>query len=111
GGGAISRQEVLLVGFTVLVTLAMVWFFRSSLLGQAMTACAENPGASALLGVNVVRMRQLSYGCAGLLGGIAAVLLVPLDGLTYGAGLAMTLNGFAAAAVANMLHPGRALLA
>jgi branched-chain amino acid transport system permease protein len=111
GGAAVSQQEVILVAFTVAVTAALVWFFRSTLLGQAMTACAENPGASALLGVNVVRMRQLSYGCAGLLGGAAALLLVPLDGVTYGVGLTMTLNGFAAAAVANMLHPGRALVA
>jgi branched-subunit amino acid ABC-type transport system permease component len=111
GGGVISRQELLLVAFTVAVTAALAWFFRSTVLGQAMTACAENPAASALMGVNVVRMRQLSYGFAGLLGGIAALLLVPLDAVTYGAGLGMTLNGFAAAAVANMLHPGRALLA
>lgn len=110
-GGVMSQQEILLVAVTVAVTAALVWFFRFTLLGQAMTACAENPAASALMGVNVVRMRQLSYGLAGLLGGISALLLVPLVGVTYGAGLSMTLNGFAAAAVANMLHPGRALLA
>jgi len=111
GGAVIGQQEILLVVLTVGVTGALAWFFRSTLVGQAMTACAENPGASALLGVNVVRMRQLSYGLAGLLGGAAALLLVPLNGVTYGAGLPMTLNGFAAAAVANMLFPGRALLA
>jgi len=110
-GAAIGQQEVLLVAFTVAVTGALVWFFRSTLAGQAMTACAENPAASALLGVNVARMRQLSYGLAGLLGGAAALLLVPLSGVTYGAGLPMTLNGFAAAAVADMRFPGRALLA
>jgi branched-subunit amino acid ABC-type transport system permease component len=111
GGAVIGQQEILLVAFTIAATAALVWFFRATLVGQAMTACAENPGASALLGVNVVRMRQLSYGLAGLLGGVAALLLVPLSGVTYGAGLPMTLNGFAAAAVANMLFPGRALLA
>lgn len=111
GGAAIARQEILLVAFTVVATGVLVWFFRATLLGQAMTACAENPDATSLLGVNVARMRQLSYGLAGLLGGASALLLVPLSGVTYGAGLTMTLNGFAAAAVADMRHPGRALLA
>ncbi|MDE3074811.1 MAG: branched-chain amino acid ABC transporter permease [Chloroflexota bacterium] len=111
GGGAISQQGILLVAFTLAVTAALVWFLRRTLLGQAMTASAENPGASSLLGVNVARMRQLSYGLAGLLGGISALLLVPLTGIAYNAGLAMTLNGFAAAAFANVFHPGRAMVA
>jgi branched-chain amino acid transport system permease protein len=111
GGAAMSGQQIVLVATALAVTGALVLFFRYTLLGQAMTATAENPGASALLGVNVVRMRQLSFGLAGVLGGIAALLLVPLSGVTYGAGLTLTLSGFAAAAVANMTHPGRALWA
>jgi branched-chain amino acid transport system permease protein len=108
-GGAISRQGVLLVAFAIVATGALVWFFRFTLLGQAMTACAENPAASASLGINVARMRQLSYGLAGVIGGISAILLVPLTGISYNAGLNITLNGFVAAAFANMLHPGRVL--
>ena len=111
GGAAISRQGVVLVFLTLLVTVALIWFFRRTLLGQAMTAVAEKPQASALLGINVARMRQLSYGLAGLLAGLAAVLVVPLTGITYDGGLALTLNGFVAGAFANMTNPGRALLA
>lgn len=109
GGGAISQQGVLLVAFSVVATGALVWFFRFTLLGHAMTACAENPQASASLGINVARMRQLSYGLAGVIGGISALLLVPLTGISYDAGLTITLNGFVAAAFANMTHPGRVL--
>jgi branched-chain amino acid transport system permease protein len=110
-GAAISRQGVLLVVVTVLATGGLIWFFRRTLLGQAMTAVAEKPQASALLGINVAFMRQLSFGLAGLLGGVAAVLVVPLTGLGYGGGLGLTLNGFVAAAFANMRNPGRALFA
>ncbi|MBO0682827.1 MAG: branched-chain amino acid ABC transporter permease [Candidatus Dormibacteraeota bacterium] len=110
-GAAFSQQDMLLVGVTLVVTAGLVLFFRHTLLGQAMTASAENPQASGLLGINVVRMRQLSFGFAGVLGGIAALLVVPLNSVTYGAGLSMTLSGFAAAAVADMQHPGRALWA
>src|SRR6185437_7825310 len=75
----------------------------------AMTASAENPQASALLGVNIGLMRQISFGLAGLLGGIAAFLVVPSSTVTFNSGLPLTLSGFAVAAVANMTHPGRAL--
>jgi branched-subunit amino acid ABC-type transport system permease component len=111
GGAAISRQSIMVVLVALFVTTALIWFFRRTLLGQAMTAVAEKPRTSALLGINVARMRQLSFGIAGLLGGLAAVLVVPLTGITYGGGLALTLNGFVPAAFANMTSPGRALVA
>jgi branched-chain amino acid transport system permease protein len=108
GDAAISQQGVLLIAVTLVIGLGLVWFFRRTLLGQAMTASAENPSASSLLGVNVPLMR--SFGLAGALGGIAAFLLVPTSTVTYNSGLPLTLNGFAVAAFAQMTHPGRALL-
>ncbi len=110
-GAAISREEVVLVVFTIAVTASLAWFFRKSLVGQAMSAASENPRASSLMGINVARMRQLSFGLAGLLGAVAALLVVPLNGMTYDVGLTMTLNGFVAAAFANMVSPSRTLLA
>jgi branched-subunit amino acid ABC-type transport system permease component len=110
-GAAISQQDLLLIGVTLASTAGLIVFFRSTLLGHAMTAVAENPRVSQLLGVNVGRMRQISFGLAGLLGGIAALLLVPQSGTGYDVGLPLTLNGFAAAAFANMVSPGRALAA
>lgn len=108
-GAAISQQDLLLIGVTLAATGALILFFRFTLLGHAMTAVAENPRVSQLLGVNVGRMRQISYGLAGLLGGISALLLVPQSGIGYNVGLPLTLNGFAAAAFANMISPARAL--
>ena len=109
GDAAISQQGVLLVVVTLVIGLSLVWFFRRTLLGQAMTASAENPQASSLLGVNVGQMRQISFGLAGLLGGIAAFLVVPSSTVTFNSGLPLTLSGFAVAAFANMTSPGRAL--
>lgn len=108
-GAAISQQDLLLIAVTLVATGALILFFRSTLLGHAMSAVAENPRVSQLLGINVGRMRQISYGLAGLLGGISALLLVPESGIGYNVGLPLTLNGFAAAAFANMISPARAL--
>ena len=110
GDAAISQQGVLLIVVTLVIGLSLVWFFRRTLLGQAMTASAENPQASSLLGVNVGQMRQISFGLAGLLGGIAAFLVVPSSTVTFNSGLPLTLSGFAVAAFANMTYLGRALV-
>jgi branched-subunit amino acid ABC-type transport system permease component len=108
-GAAISQQEVVAVALAFVACGALVWFFRSTLVGNAMTACAENPRTASTLGINVARMRQFSFGIAGLLGGVTALLLVPLTELSYNSGLSITLYGFLAAAFADMQHPGRVL--
>lgn len=108
-GAAISQQDLLLIGATLAMTGGLIVFFRSTLLGHAMTAVAENPKVSGLLGISAGRMRMLSFGMAGLLGGVSALLVVPSSGTGYNVGLPLTLNGFAAAAFANMVSPGRAL--
>lgn len=110
-GAAISQQGVLAIAVACAATLVLVLFFKYSVLGRAMTASAENPRASEVLGINVARMRQLSYGIAGALGGLTALLLVPLTGVSSNAGFSITLNGFLAAAFANMMYPGRVLWA
>jgi branched-subunit amino acid ABC-type transport system permease component len=76
-----------------------------------MSACAENPSVSSLLGINVSMMRIIAYSVAGFLGGLSAVLLVPLSSVTYDAGLSLTLLGYVAAALASMRSPLGACLA
>lgn len=110
-GVALSQQGLLAVSVTVVVGVAATLFFRRTLYGQAMTACAENAEASSLLGINVGRMRMISFGAAAALGGVSALLVVPLGSVTYDAGLPLVLRGFVAAAVGAMLWPGRAAIA
>jgi branched-chain amino acid transport system permease protein len=55
-----------------------------------------------LLGVNVDATRMISFLVAGVLGGLSAILLVPLISVDYQAGLGMTLRGFIAASLAGM---------
>lgn len=106
----VHPQALFLIGLTVLIGAALVLFFRYAPLGKAMTASAENPMASQLLGIDVHRLRSWSFGLAGLLGGVAAALIVPLGFIDYSRGLDIVLQGFVAGAIASMLYPGRALV-
>jgi len=101
-GGAMPRQGLALVIVGLVATLAVTAFLQHSRFGRQMHATAENPDMSALLGIDIGRIRLVSFGIAGVLGALGAVLLVPLVSVDYQTGLGMTLRGFIAAALAGM---------
>jgi branched-subunit amino acid ABC-type transport system permease component len=109
-GGVLTPQGLALIVTGLAAAVAVMAFLRATAAGQRLRAMAENPDAAELLGVNVDRARALAFGLAGALGGLSAVLLVPLVSVDYQAGLGMTLRGFIAAALAGM-DPARAILA
>lgn len=101
-GGAMPRQGLLLIVLGFAAAAGVCIFLLRTPLGRQLQACAENPDAAQLLGVNVGRARATSFAFAGLLGGLAAVLLIPLTAVDFQAGLGMTLRGFIAAALGGM---------
>lgn len=105
-GGVLPLQGLTLICVGLALSLAVAIFLQYSRLGKELQATAENPSAAQLLGINVERARLTAFALSGLLGGAAAVLLIPLVSVDYQTGLAMTLRGFIAAAIAGMI-PGR----
>jgi branched-chain amino acid transport system permease protein len=73
--------------------------------GKALTACASNPYAAALVGISVRRMWFLGFMLGGALGGVAGVLLAPLSPMSYDSDLLLFVNGFAAAILAGLKRP------
>ncbi|MPZ59352.1 MAG: hypothetical protein GEU91_23290 [Rhizobiales bacterium] len=105
-GGALPVQglALVLVGFGVSVAVGL--FLAATRSGKQLLATAENPYAAELLGVDVERARLIAYGIGGLLSALAGVLLIPLIAVDFQSGLAMTLRGFIAAAIAGMSPVG-----
>jgi branched-chain amino acid transport system permease protein len=68
----------LLVGLVVLAALG-AWFFRSRY-GKAILAVSQDATAAQIVGINVGRVSALTWGIAGLLGGVAGVLYAPVKG-------------------------------
>ncbi len=110
-GAVMTADGLAVIGVLLAAGLMTSWFLQRTVLGRAMSACAENPAVASLLGINVALLRLLAYTAAGLLGGLSAILLVPLGTVTYNAGLALTLLGYVAAALAGMRRPLGACLA
>jgi branched-subunit amino acid ABC-type transport system permease component len=108
-GGAMPPQGLLLVVVGITAAVAVTLFLAWTRFGKQLHACAANPDGAQLLGINVGLARMAAFGLAGLLGGLAALLLIPLVAVDFQAGLGMTMRGFIAAALAGMI-PARGVM-
>lgn len=96
-GATIMPQALWIFAITTAAVVALVLFFRYSRAGLAVRAVADNPEAAAVVGLRVGLVRALSFGLAGLLGGLAGVLVTPITTLSYDVGVLLGLKGFSAA--------------
>lgn len=109
-GASIQWQSILVIAVTAAAFLAMSVLFGKTYLGKAMTACASNPSAAKLVGINVRAMGLLAFAIAGGLGGLAGVMLTPLREVSYSSDVAFALNGFAAAVFGGLVSPLKTII-
>jgi branched-chain amino acid transport system permease protein len=109
-GVEVGRQRLLVLGITLLAFAVLGLFFSRTYLGKALTASASNPYAARLVGIEVRRMGLLAFALAGVLGGLAGVLVAPSNALSFSSDLPLALSGFAAAVFGGLSSPGRTLV-
>ena len=73
-GVSFSHGDLLAVGATVPLVLALVAFMTRSRLGKAMRATAQDPEAARLMGINVDTTISLTFMIGGLLAGAAGLI-------------------------------------
>jgi branched-chain amino acid transport system permease protein len=102
GPATILPQNLWVLGLTLVLVLALEAFFRLTLMGKAMRACAYNLRAARLVGIAASRMVQLSFALSALLGAGAGILIAPLTLGVYDMGTMLGLKGFAAAIIGGL---------
>jgi branched-chain amino acid transport system permease protein len=98
----IMPQNLWVLGVGGLVVLVLEAFFRLTLVGKAMRACAYNPRAARLVGISTGRMVQLSFGLSAALGAAGGILIAPLTLGVYDMGTMLGLKGFSAAILGGL---------
>jgi branched-chain amino acid transport system permease protein len=109
-GARVQRHYLLIIAASALVFLAMALLFARTDLGKALTAAAANPYAARIVGIDVTRMGLLSFVLGGALGGLAGVLITPVQQVTFDSDVVLVVGGFAAAILGNLTRPGATLL-
>lgn len=101
--GAVIQQQVLWVlGITITCIGLIFLFFDKTMLGKAMSACAVNPTAAKLVGINVSRMIMFSFVLSAILGAIGGIAITPISLMEYDKGPALAVKGFCAAIMGGL---------
>ena len=110
GGVGMQVQYVLVVLLTAVAFVALGLFFDHTYVGRGLTACSSNPRAARLVGIDVTRMGLVAFGLGGALGGLAGVLLTPIQPVSFNSDVGIAISGFAAAIFGGLLRPSTALV-
>ena len=101
----IQDQDVAKLVILAALAIGAFVFFRYTATGTAILAVSQDATAARVVGISVERISLISWGIAGLLGGVAGVLLAvpPLGTITPGQFTGSTLTvAFAAAVLGGM---------
>ena len=106
GGARVQTHYLLVLAVTVPVFLLATLFFARTDLGKALSACAMNPYAARVVGIDVRRMGLVAFGLGGAFGALAGVLVTPVQQVTFDSDVVLIVNGFAAAIVGGLTRIG-----
>jgi branched-chain amino acid transport system permease protein len=109
-GAYIHPQALWIIGTTLAVTILLHLFLAHTMVGKALKACAINPKASGLVGINTRAMALIAFAIAAALGGIGGVVMAPLTLTSYNVGVMLGLKGFVAASIGGFKSPVAAVI-
>lgn len=101
-GAAVTPQSLWVLGATLVIAVAMWIIFAYTIVGKAMRACAVNPHAAQLCGIERSRMITWSFVLAASIGAIAGIVLAPITMTQYTVGIMLGLKGFCAAVLGGL---------
>lgn len=104
-GAAISPQTLWVLGTVAVMVTALHVFLRCTFRGTAMRACASNPVAASLAGINTSNMRTLAFGVSAGIGAMAGCVISPIAMTQYDMGTGLAIKGFAAAILGGFGNP------
>lgn len=101
-GATILPQSLWVLGVTLIIVIALAWFFKSTMLGKAIVATACNADAAKLMGIHTQFILFFSFGLSALLGAIAGVIIAPITLTSYDVGIMLGLKGFVGAVLGGL---------
>jgi branched-chain amino acid transport system permease protein len=73
-----TAMDAGVIGFSLVIMLALYLFFKLTKTGMAMRATAQSQTAARLMGVSVTRIFSLTWAISAGVGGVAGVLIAPI---------------------------------
>ena len=101
-GAHISPQVLWVLGVSAVIVTALTLFFRFTLTGRAMRACADDRMAARLCGINDRWMVTLSFMLSAGIGALAGCVISPVTQTQYDMGAPLAIKGFTVAILGGL---------
>ncbi len=101
-GAVIQPQYFWVIGFLIITVILLTLFFDKTIIGKAMKACADNPDAASLVGINVKWMILLSFSLSAAIGAVAGITMTPISLMEYDRGAMLAIKGFGAVVLGGL---------
>lgn len=101
-GARVSPQVLWVMGVCTVMVVALSLFFRYTLTGQKMQACAANRRAATLCGINARNMVTLSFMLSAGIGALAGCVMSPITYTSYDIGPDLAIKGFTVAIMGGL---------
>jgi branched-chain amino acid transport system permease protein len=101
-GAHISPQVLWVLGVSAVIVAGLTLFFRFTLTGRAMRACADDRMAARLCGINARWMVTLSFMLSAGIGAVAGCVISPVTQTQYDMGAPLAIKGFTVAILGGL---------
>jgi branched-chain amino acid transport system permease protein len=98
----ISKPRAVAGLVSILLTLTVYWLLRNSRTGKAIRAVSEHPEMAMICGIDVTRIRMMTFGLAAAMAGAAGVMLTTIYSFSPETGADFILKCFAIIIIGGM---------
>ena len=110
-GARVSPQDLWVLGVCAVIVAGLTLFFRFTLAGRAMRACADDRMAARLCGIKDSRMVTLSFMLSAAIGAMAGCVISPVTQTQYDMGAPLAIKGFTVAILGGLGNSTAAVVA
>lgn len=101
-GAYISPQVLWVLAVSGVIVVFLGLFFKYSLTGRSMRACAANITAARLCGINTKNMVTISFMLSAAIGALAGCVTSPITQTQYDCGTPLAIKGFTVAILGGL---------
>ncbi|WP_300452053.1 branched-chain amino acid ABC transporter permease [Accumulibacter sp.] len=102
GDALLQGQTILVVVASVVLIVALYFFFERTIYGKALRATAMNRTGARLMGISGSLAGLLSFTLAASIGAFSGILISPITTIYYDSGFVIGLKGFVGAIIGGL---------
>ncbi|MCM8595285.1 branched-chain amino acid ABC transporter permease [Accumulibacter sp.] len=102
GEAVLQGQTILVVVASLVLIIALYFFFERTLYGKALRATAMNRTGARLMGISGQLAGMLSFTLAAAIGAFSGILISPITTIYYDSGFLIGLKGFVGAIIGGL---------